>query len=157
METKTKLEPFDESKQVSLLFTMPWLLLATYFFLSMTAVHFVSLSRDGANNLVKEKFAILLPWLLIVEVVNQTTYFLAKKKYRKAISVRASAFWGTYTLAIFLYIIKLMPLPTVSDVRWTYNILHLVLYAITGVLISHYSLVPEFRFFLLRGKLRRKY
>jgi len=38
---------------------------------------------------------------------------------------------------------------------WHKEILHVLLYLVSSVIMSHYSLTPEFRFLILRGKFQK--
>lgn len=129
--------------------------LALYCFFILTIIHFVSVTRNGSYHMNKERYVILFCWLAIVEALNQVTFPLAKKNYARAAAIRGIFFWIIFSCAAGVYLYFLFTLDSDPIFSWHKEILHVLLYLVSSVIMSHYSLTPEFRFLILRGKFQK--
>ena len=129
--------------------------LALYCFVMLTVIHFISIARNGSYHLIKEHYIILFCWLVILEVLNQVTFWLGRKNYTKATAIKCAVFWITFSCATGAYLYFLLTLNQEMVYPWHKDILHILLYLISSVIMSHYSLIPEFRFLICRGKFQK--
>jgi hypothetical protein len=93
--------------------------------------------------------------LVLIEILNQTTFYWGKINYRKAVWLRAISFWFIFTIGIGIYIYLLLRLEKDVVFEWHVEFFRLLLYLIASLILAHYSLVPEFRFLILRGKYKK--
>ncbi len=131
------------------------IVLALYCFLLLATTEYLSITRNGFYNLIKEHYVILIICLALIEILNQTTFYLGKINHKKVVELRAILFWAIFTVGIGFYICLLLPLEKEIVFKWHVEILRLLLYLILSVGLAHYSLVPEFRFLILRGKYKK--
>lgn len=129
--------------------------LALYCFVMLTAIHFVSITRNGSYHLIKEHYIILFCWLAILEALNQVTFWLGREKYARAAAIRCTVFWTIFSCAMGVYLYFLLTLNQEMVYPWHKDILHILLYLVSSVIMSHYSLTPEYRFLICRGKFQK--
>jgi hypothetical protein len=119
------------------------------------ATDIMSTLTNGGYVLVKERFILWGVTLLLIELLNQVTYKIAKRVYSLAVVIRVSVFWVLFSAAMIIYIIWLSKLDRITGNTWHswYKYIGLYLFYIgMSVWLPYYSLIPEFRFLLLRGK-----
>jgi hypothetical protein len=131
------------------------MILAAYCFILLTFTEYLSITRNGFYNLIKEHYLILIICLILIEILNQTTFYWGKVNYRKAVWLRAISFWFIFTIGIGIYIYFLLRLEKDVAFEWHVEFFRLLLYLIASLILAHYSLVPEFRFLILRGKYKK--
>lgn len=149
----------QESEEIKCFFSKPTgvrFLLFLYCFLVLVIIEFLSATRNGAYILIKDRYILLLSCLLLIEILNQITFWMNRKSYKNVVFIRGIFFWLIFTLGMGLYLYKLSSLECSMPYPWQEGIFRILIYFVLSLITSHYSLVPEFRFFLLRGKFKEK-
>ena len=111
-------------------------LLALYCFFMLTFTRFVSITRNGSYNLIKERYVILLCWLVLVEALNQVTFWLGKKNHAKAAAIKAAVFWTIFSCVVCVYLHYLFTLNWDLVYSWHEEILRVLLYLVLSVIMS---------------------
>ena len=128
------------------LYTLVWLLL----------IHFISVSRNGAYELSKEKWIIIAICAVLVEILNQFTYWLAKVERKVAVLLKGIIFWCIFSIGCLVYIYLLNRIETTVAWVWYEDIEAIIIYLIFSWALPIYSLSPNIRFFFLSGKFRKQ-
>ncbi len=119
--------------------------------------HFLSLSRNGDFELSKQRWLIMIICGSVIEVLNQVTYWYAKKNYNAAQIFKGAVFWCVFTIAISAYIFLLIGLPPTENANWNWfrQIGPMLAYLLLSWFIPIYSIIPDIRFLLLYGRYGR--
>lgn len=131
-------------------------MLSMYCFLLLVSTQYLSIARDGFYNLIKEYFVILIICLILVEILNQITFYLGEKNYKNVVVIRAILFWLIFTAGIGIYVYLLLGIK--KNVAWSLHteLGHFLIYLITSLILPQYSLSTNIRFLFLRGKFGAK-
>ena len=132
-----------------------WLMLALspYFFVLLVATHILSLRHNAVEALSKEKWGIIMICTLLVELINQTTYALAKKKPRTASTFKCVAFCLVFTAGIVAYNYFILSLPaTIMTWQWHEMVAQIFLSVLFSWCFPIYSVCTDVRFLLMYGK-----
>lgn len=129
------------------------LVLSPYFFVLLMATYILSLRHNAVEALSKEKWGIIMICTLLIELINQTTYALAKKKPRTASTFKCVAFCLVFTGGIVAYNYFILSLP-VTNMTWQWH--EMVAQIFLSVLFSWcfpiYSVYTDVRFLVMYGK-----
>ena len=131
------------------------LVLASYCFLLLAITEYLNITRNGFYNFIKEHYIILIICLVLIEILNQITFYLSPKKHEVAVWLRAFLFWLIFSVSIAIYILFLLRLEKDIVFKWYVEVFRFLLYLILSLILAHYSLVPEFQFLILRGRYRK--
>jgi hypothetical protein len=118
------------------------------------AAHFVSVRHNAGELLSKERWVIVAVCALLVEVLNQVTYRLGKKKPGTAALIKCVTFWCIFTAGIISYIYLAHGLQAASRWRWSETAGHVLVYIAFSWVFPIYSVSTNVRFFFLHGKFR---
>jgi hypothetical protein len=127
------------------LYTLAWLLL----------IHFISVSRNGSYELSRERWIIIAICAVLVEILNQFTYWLAKVKRKLAVLLKGIIFWCIFSIGCLVYIYLLNRIEAASAWVWYEDIEAILIYLLFSWGLPTYSLSPNIRFFFLSGKFRK--
>jgi len=104
----------------------------------------------------EKSFPIIAICLILIEVLNQFTFYLAKVKYEFAAKVKVSLFWVIFTGGVIVYIYMTTNLPKNVIWQWDKDLAYIFINLVLSYLaLPTFSLSPEFRFFFLHGKFKR--
>ena len=137
----------------------PWLTigLSLYSFTLFMVAKFMSVTDiDGHILLVKEFFFIVVVCLLLIEILNQVTYWLGKVKFKLAITLKCITFWLIFTGGIGTYIYFTTTVEGISAGFSREDLISLPFYLLFSWFLPRYSLYTDFRFLLVRGKFNKK-
>jgi hypothetical protein len=125
--------------------------LMVYAMVLLVTAQVLSVSRNGAEVLFKERWMIIGAALLVIETANQIAYYKARKNYSAASRLKALIFWITFTCAMFIYIWFLVN----SAPNFTWSTKRMVLLGLGSVALSWsapwYSFCPRIRFLAVYG------
>jgi hypothetical protein len=134
-----------------------WLMvtLSGYCFAMFMALHITSVRPSTAEPASKHSWPILLICALLVEVLNQVTYRLAKKKPRSATIVKCATFWCIFTGGIAVHIYRAHGLPPGQELAWNQTAALVLIYVLLSWVFPIYSVSTNIRFFLLYGRFQK--
>jgi hypothetical protein len=114
--------------------------------------HVLSLSRNGGDVLCREWWIIVIVCGLIVEIANQTTYYLARVNKPLAARIKALIFWTVFTAGMAVYVYLLLRVEAEPHIRWNQQLPHALVYLWLCRTLPPYSFSTDIRFLMLRGK-----
>jgi hypothetical protein len=90
-----------------------------------------------------------------IEIINQITFGIARHDARMAALLKCCLFWAVFLCSALLYVILsrqsgasfVFSWPGLGDVGF---------YAVLSWVLPNYSVSPEYRFLLLRGRFRKR-
>jgi len=136
----------------------PLWLRPTLFFYSLVlflVAHVTSVLCNAGELLSKERWVIIGVCLVLVEILNQITYWLAKRKPVGAVILRGILFWCIFTAGIGTYIYLTTTVDRTIPWSWNKGIGWVLFYLVLSWILPYYSLVPEFRFFWMHGQFEK--
>lgn len=132
------------------------IILSLYSLTLLLATRFLSVSRNGAYELSKQRWIIIGVCAILIEVLNQFTYWYAKFNRKIAIIAKGVFFWLVFTCGIGTYIYLLGALEQNATWQWHKQIGHILVYLVLAWVLPIYSLSPNIRFLLLWGRFKKK-
>ena len=130
------------------------LVLSLYAFIIFVIVEVVTVLHNGHDLLTKERDIIIIIGLISIELINQITYWLAKNNRNFAAGLKCVLFWFIFTMGAVVFLYLLVGLDRNVVLRQYEEIGRIMAYLLLSLSLPYYSLSPEFRFLLLRGKFK---
>jgi hypothetical protein len=125
-------------------------------FVLLLTSHFLSLSRNGGYHLAKEKWTIIISCGVLIEILNQVTYWYGHVHRKAATILKGVVFWLIFVVGIGVYIYLLVPLPETVNWKWSSQIGPVIVYIIFSWALPIYSFCPNIRFLFLYGRFAKK-
>lgn len=129
----------------------PWLTigLSLYSFTLFMIAKFMSVTgENGHIMLVKEFFFIMLVCLVLIEILNQVTYWFSKINFKLAVTLKCVIFWLIFTGGIGTYIYFTTTVNGRSGGISREDLVSLPFYLLFSWFLPRYSLYTDFRFLL---------
>ncbi|MHC4744221.1 MAG: hypothetical protein ACYS8Z_20070, partial [Planctomycetota bacterium] len=121
------------------------LVLMVYFLAIAFYAEYLRSIHGGGEYIFKAGWVITGLSLILIEILNQTTYYMSRSRYRLACIVKAVFFWLIVTSGYIVYIALLKERP-LSTKESSMDVLTILLFSFC---LPLYSLSPEVRFLLL--------
>ena len=132
------------------------IVMSLYAFTMLMIADIVSAGHNGSEQLSKQWWIIVIICGLLVEVLNQITYLLAKTKNKVAIILKAVIFWCIFTGGVGVYIYLLGSLDKNLIWNWREEIIYIFIYIVLAWVFPMYSLSPDIRFLFVSGKFQKR-
>jgi hypothetical protein len=127
-----------------------------YSFTLFMMIHLLSIYRNGAYKLSEKFWIIVVVCGACVEILNQITYYWAKKKHQMASIVKGIVFWLIFTIGCIMYVYLLSGLEVKQSWVWSEQIGYFIIYLCLSWMMPIYSFTPNVRFIFLYGKYKTK-
>jgi hypothetical protein len=123
-----------------------------YSFVFFMIIHFLSTYRNGSYELSEEFWIIAGVCGVVIEILNQITYYWGRKNRKKASIVKGIFFWVTFTIGCIVYISLLSSLEIKPSWKWHEQVGHFIIYLCLSWVMPVYSFSTDIRFLFLVGK-----
>lgn len=120
-------------------------------FTTFLIIIFLSVTREGSTKLATHKWILLGVFVFVVEILNQFTYFYAKKNRTASKVLKIIIFWSFFYVCAGIYTIMLYQLPVMSTFNCSEQIGPLIALLLLSMVLPFYSNSPDIRFLLLYG------
>jgi hypothetical protein len=131
-----------------------WLIVAlTFYYFSVWQITIIISSTIAQENriLIKQEGIILGCFIVLVEVLNQITYWLGQKNHDLAVKLKAVLFWCIFTAGACTYIYLVSNIEAKVPWVWNQGLGKTLILILLCWFLTRYSLCPNYRFLLLYG------